>query len=112
MLEKNGSPEDALADINQALSQCPSLSEARVDQARALIKLDRSAQAVGDLKAAIKANPAEPSAHFLLAKVYRSLGRTQEAHAEMQTFSKLEKAARIAPAERAEEVIKNKENAH
>ena len=112
VLEKNGSPEEALADIDQALSQCPSLSEARVDRARALIKLDRNAQAVADLEAAIKANPAEPATHFLLAKVYRSLGRTQEAQAEMQAFSKLEEAARTAIAERAQEVIKNKENAH
>jgi len=112
LLEKNGSPEEVLADINQALSHCPSLSEARVDRARALIKLDRNAQAAADLEAAIKANPAEPSTHFLLAKVYRSLGRTQEAQTEMQAFSKLEEAARNATAERAEEVIKNKENAH
>ena len=112
VLEKNGSPEEALADINQALSQCPSLSDARVDRARALIKLDRNAQAVADLEAAIKANPAEPATHFLLAKVYRSLGRTQEAQAEMQAFSKLEEAARNATAERAQEVIRNKENAH
>jgi tetratricopeptide (TPR) repeat protein len=112
LLQKNGSPEEALADANQALAQCPSLTGARVDRARALIKLDRNAAALADLEAAVKAEPAEPSTHFLLAKVYRSLGRAQDAQSEMQAFSKLEEAARAATAERAQEVIKNKETAH
>jgi tetratricopeptide (TPR) repeat protein len=112
LLQNNGSPEEALADVNQALSQCPSLAEARVDRARALIKLDRNMQAIADLEVAIKADPTEPSTHFLLAKAYRSLGRTQEAQVEMRAFSKLEEAARAATAERAQEVIKNKQNAH
>lgn len=109
---KNGNPEEALADMNQALSACPSLTDARVDRARALIKLDRNAEAAKDLEAAAKADPTEASTHFLLAKTYRALGRTQEAQAEMQTFSKLEESARAATAERAREVIKNKETAH
>lgn len=112
LLQENGSPEEALTGINAALTQCPSLTEARVDRARALIKLDRNAQAAVDLEAAIKADPAEASTHFLLAKVYRSLGRPKEAQAEMQAFSKLEEAGRAATAERAQEVIKNKETAH
>jgi tetratricopeptide (TPR) repeat protein len=112
VLQKNGSPEEALADIDRALSLCSGLTDARTDRARALIKLNRNAEAATDLEAAAKADPAEPSTHFLLAKVYRALGRAQEAQAEMQTFSKLEESARAAVAERAQEVIKNKETAH
>ena len=112
VLQKNGNPEEALADINRALSMCPSLTDARVDRARALIKLNRNVDAATDLEAAAKADPAEPTTHFLLAKVYRALGRAQDAQAEMQTFSKLEESARAATAERAQEVIKNKETAH
>jgi tetratricopeptide (TPR) repeat protein len=112
VLQKNGNPEEALADISKSLSMCPNLSEARVDHARALIKLDRNADAVADLEAAAKADPAEPATHFLLAKVYRAVGRQREAQAEMQTFSRLEESARAATAERAQEVIKNKENPH
>jgi Tfp pilus assembly protein PilF len=74
--------------------------------------LGRNADAVPDLEAAIKADPTEPRNHFLLAKAYRALGRPQEAQTEMQTFSKLDEAARAATAERAQEVIKNKETAH
>jgi tetratricopeptide (TPR) repeat protein len=112
VLQKNGNPDEVLADINRALSMCPTLVDARVDRARVLIKLDRNADAASDLEAAVKADPSEPTAHFLLAKVYRALGRTQDAQAEMQTFSKLEEQARAATAERAQEVIKNKETAH
>lgn len=112
VLQKNGSPDEALADIGRAIELCPSLAGARVDRARALIKLNRNAEAATDLEAAAKADPGEPSTHFLLAKVYRALGRVQDAQAEMQTFSKLEESARAATAERAQEVIKNKETAH
>jgi tetratricopeptide (TPR) repeat protein len=112
VLEKNGNPEEALGDMNRALSMCPSLTGARVDRARAFVKLNRNGEAATDLEAAAKADPAEPSTHFLLAKVYRALGRSEDAQTEMQTFSKLEESAREAVAERAREVIKNKEAAH
>jgi len=111
-LQKNGSAEAALGEINQALAKCPSLNDAKVDRARALIKLNRNAEAAADLEAAAKVDPAEPTTHFLLARVYRALGRTQDAQAEMAAYQKLEESARAATAERAQEVIKNKETAH
>jgi tetratricopeptide (TPR) repeat protein len=112
VLQKNGDPQQALDQINQGLAACPTLADARLDRARALIKLNRNEEAAADLEAAIKAEPAEPAAHFLLSKIYRALGRTQEAQAEMQTFSKLEEGARAANSERVREVIQNKEAAH
>jgi tetratricopeptide (TPR) repeat protein len=112
VLLKNGNPEEALANINKALALCPSLSDALPDRARALMKLNRNQEAVTDLEAAAKDDPAEPSTHFLLSKAFRALGRVKEAQAEMQTFSKLEESARAATAERAQEVIKNKQTAH
>ena len=86
--------------------------DARSDRARALITLGRNADAIPDLEAAIKADPSDPRNHFLLAKAYRATGHPQQAQAEMQAFSKLEESARAATAERAQEVIKNKETAH
>ena len=56
VLEKNGNPEEALGDMNRALSMCPSLTGARVDRARALVKLNRNAEAATDLEAAAKAD--------------------------------------------------------
>jgi len=112
VLQRNGDPQQALDAINKAFALCPGLTDARVDRARALIKLNRNEEAAADLEAAVKAAPAEPSTHFLLSKVYRALGRTQEAQAEMQTFAKLDATARAATAERVHEVIQNKESAH
>ncbi len=110
--QKGGDPQQALKHLDESLSECPALTEAHADRARALVELGRNADAIPDLQAAIQADPAEPRNHFLLARVYRSLGRPQDAQSEMQIFSKLDAAARAATAERAQEVIKNKETAH
>ena len=112
LLQQNGSAGEALAAVDKALAMCPSLVEGHVDRARALMSLNRNAEAVKDLEAAVKADPSDARTHFLLAKAYRGAGRAQEAQAEMQTFSKLDESARAATAERAQEVIRNKENAH
>src|SRR6266436_4241297 len=108
ILEQRESPEEALADVEKALNICPNLMAARVDRGRALMKLDRHAEAVKDLEAAEKSEPAEPSTHFLLAQTYHALGRTQEAQAEMKLFSKLEESARAATAERAKQLLQEK----
>jgi tetratricopeptide (TPR) repeat protein len=108
VLEQHGDSEEAFADVEKALAICPNLTAARVDRARALMKLDRHAEAVKDLTAAEKSDPSEPSTHFLLAQTYRALGRTQEAQAEMSLFSKLEETSRAATAERAKQVLQEK----
>jgi len=108
ILEQHGDSAAALAETQRALDMCPDLIAARVDRARALIKLERHAEAVKDLEAAVKADPGESSTHFLLAQAYRAIGRTQEAQAEMKVFSKLEESARAKTAERAKEVLQEK----
>jgi len=101
--------EEALAETDKALALCPDLKEAHLDRARALLRLGRNAEAVGDLKIAIEADPSVSSAHFLLAQAYRAVGKNKEAQAEMQVFSKLEESARAASATRLREVLENKE---
>ncbi len=108
VLEQHGDSEEAFTDVENALAICPNLTAARVDRARALMKLGRHAEAVQDLTAAEKSDPSEPSTHFLLAQTYRALGRTQEAQAEMKVFSKLEETSRAATAERARQVLQEK----
>jgi tetratricopeptide (TPR) repeat protein len=108
VLEQHANPEEALADVEKALAICPNLMAARVDRARALMKLDRHAEAAKDLVAAERSDPGEPSTHFLLAQTYRALGRTQEAQAEMELFSKLEESSRAARAERAKQLLQDK----
>ena len=110
VLEQHGDADVALGDVEKALAICPNLVQARVDRARALLKLERNDDAMKDLLTAEQTNPEEPSIHFLLAQAYRALGRTNEAKAEMGIFSKLEESNRAAIAERAKQVIQNKEN--
>ena len=107
-LEQHASSEQALADVEKALTICPNLMPARVDRARALIRLDRPAEALEDLDAAEKSDPAEASTHFLLAQTYRALGRAQEAQEEMKLFSKLDESSRAATAERAKQLLQEK----
>ena len=72
LLEQHTSPDQALQELNQAIQQCGTLMQARVDRARALIQLGRPSEGLPDLIAAEKETPDEPSIHFLLATVYRA----------------------------------------
>jgi tetratricopeptide (TPR) repeat protein len=109
VLEQRQDPAEALAGIDKALATCPHLTEARVDRGRALLRLDRNAEAVAELQLAEKADPSEAQTHFLLAQALRGAGRAQEAQAEMQIFSKLEESARAKSAERAKQLLQEKE---
>src|SRR5580658_8373468 len=97
VLEQRQDPAEALAGVDTALATCPLLTEARVDRGRALLRLDRNADA-GDAQT-----------HFLLAQALRGAGRAQEAQSEMQLYSKLEESARAKSAERAKQILQEKE---
>jgi tetratricopeptide (TPR) repeat protein len=112
LLAQHLRPEEALADVDQALAVCPKLTQARVDRARALMLLGRNEEALADLTQAEQASPDEPSIHFLMSQAYRALGRPQDARTEMAVFSKLEEAARAAVAKRANEVLGMQPNPH
>ncbi|MGA8160915.1 MAG: tetratricopeptide repeat protein [Acidobacteriaceae bacterium] len=112
IMEANGSSEEALDDLNQSISACPNLIQAHVDRARALIRLNRQNDALPDLLLALKASPDEPSIHFLLASVYRSQGKSEEATKELHIYGELQRAASAAVAERANEAITLKSTAH
>jgi tetratricopeptide (TPR) repeat protein len=112
LLQKSVEPEQSLSYIDKALSACPNLAEARADRGRVLLKLHREQEAIPELLAAEKANPAEASTHFLLAQAYRATGKSEQAKAEMKSFSELEQKTRNAAAERASEVIQDNQSAH
>ena len=109
MLEQRQEPAEALSIIDKALASCPNRIEARVDRGRALMRLERHEEAVKELQIAEKADPAEAGTHFLLAQALRAVGHTQEAQAEMQIFSKLEESARAKSAERAKQLLEEKD---
>jgi tetratricopeptide (TPR) repeat protein len=89
VLESDGSSEDALEELNQSINRCPALMEARVDRARALIRMGKHSDALPDLLMAEKEKPSEPTIHFLLGSVYRAQGKAAEAEQEMHTFEQL-----------------------
>jgi predicted Zn-dependent protease len=109
MLEANDSSAEALAETNKAVERCPSLMQARVDRARALIRMGKQSDALPDLELAEKDSPSEPSIHFLLGAVYRAQGKSAEAQQEMRTYAQLQKDASAAVAGQASgaDAIKN-----
>jgi len=112
MIDQKMEFERGLTEVEKALAICPDLIQGRIDRGRALLKLNRSDEAMKDLQTAAQASPDDPGAHFFLAQAYRALGRTKDAQAEMQTYSKLEESARASQAARARQLIENKEAAH
>jgi tetratricopeptide (TPR) repeat protein len=112
MLEANAPAQDALTELNRAVEQCPTLMQARVDRARALVKLDKHNDALPDLLLAEKDSPNEPSIHFLLSTVYRAQGKTADAQQEMRTYGRLQREASEAVAGQASDAITIKSTSH
>lgn len=112
ILEANDSNDEALSEVNKAIDRCPTLMQARVDRARALIRMGKQADALPDLEAAVKESPSEPTIHFLLANVYRTQGKTAEARQEMQTYSRLQREATEAVAGQAHDASAIQNAAH
>lgn len=112
MLEANDSSEEALSQLNRSLERCPTLMQARVDRARALVRLGKQPEALPDLLMAEKDSPSEPTIHFLLANVYRFQGKSAEAQEEMRTYGTLQREASAAVAGQASESNAIKSNAH
>jgi tetratricopeptide (TPR) repeat protein len=108
MLEQRQDPDAARTHLDQALGLCPNLVQAKVDRARALIRLERNEEAITDLRSAEKISPEEPTIHFLLGQSLRAVGRLAESKAEMDIFAKLEESGRAANAEHARQVLENK----
>jgi tetratricopeptide (TPR) repeat protein len=112
ILEANDSSEEAYSELNQVIDRCPTLMQARVDRARALVRLGKHADALPDLLLAENESPREPTIHFLLAAVYRAQGKSAEAQAEMKTYGQLQKEASAAVAAQANDANTIKSNAH
>jgi tetratricopeptide (TPR) repeat protein len=112
ILEANDSSDEALTEVNRAIERCPALMQARVDRARALVRLGRQPEALPDLLMAEKDSPNEPTIHFLLAAVYRAQGKSAEAQEEMRTYGRLQREASAAVAQQANDANAIKSDAH
>lgn len=112
ILEANDSNDEAYSELNKVIERCPTLMQARVDRARALVRLGKHAEALPDLLMAENDSPREPTIHFLLAAVYRAQGKSAEAQTEMQTYGRLQREASAAVAGQASDANAIKSNAH
>ena len=112
ILEANDSNDEALAELDQSIRLCPTLMQARVDRARALIRLGRHAEALPELQLAVAESPNEPTIHFLLASVYRVQAKGSEAQQEMQLYRELQRVAAANVAAQAKESTNIKTESH
>ena len=87
---KHAQLEPAIAAFRRALELDPGAVPARLGLAKALRQLDRKREALQALEPARDAD--DPGVHFLLAQIYRDLGRTAEAQEEEAKFKKLQPA--------------------
>ena len=66
--------------------------EARMGLAKALRQQGKSQEAVSVLETTRKTAPDDAGVHYLLAQLYRELGRPADAEREEEAFQKLQKS--------------------
>jgi tetratricopeptide (TPR) repeat protein len=103
--EMDTPPSDALKQVDAALATCPSLSQARVEKAKILLRLGRPADSLPELLNAEKSVPDEPSIQILLAKTYKALGDSAHAAEADAKFKELLQAEHAHEESHAADVI-------
>jgi tetratricopeptide (TPR) repeat protein len=86
---KHGELEPAVAAFRKTLTLDTNAVPARVGLAKALRQLSRKSEALAALEPALKSAPEDPDVHFLLAQIYRDLGKPADAQKEMAAFERL-----------------------
>jgi Flp pilus assembly protein TadD len=75
--------------LEKAIQERPDLGQAYRDMGKLCIQTNQPEAALPYLNKVVELAPEEPSAHYLLAQVYRKLGRQEELKAELALFQKL-----------------------
>lgn len=81
----------AISHFSKAATYNPNFPNAKIELGRALISIHQPARAIVPLEAAVKLQPQNPSAHYLLAMAYRGAGRMPEAQKELAAYQKATK---------------------
>jgi len=81
-----GDYEHALSCFRKAIQQDPSIKKAHDDAGSALIRLDRPAEAIGELQAELKINPDEPDTQYRLAYALLQTGQEEQAIEVLRTL--------------------------
>lgn len=108
-MELGDTAPEVLADLSTALTECPTLAQARKDRASLLLRSGKAEAALKDLKQAESEAPDEPSVQQLLAQTYKALGNRAEAEAANRRFRDLQERMHKAAEEHREAVVKANE---
>ena len=92
---KHGQLSQSVPAFQRSLQFDPAAVPARIGLAKALRSLAKKQDALAVLEPALKTAPDDPDVHFLLASIYRSLGRTAEAQKETEAFERLQKSPQM-----------------
>ena len=88
---RTGDPDKALEYARQALELDPKSDAAWFQQAKAQERLERLTEAVDSLNQAIALNPRASSHYYVLAGLYRRLGKADESRKALDSFKRLER---------------------
>ncbi len=89
-------PQEALNRANRALELKPDLAAALTVRGRALLSLEKPADAIEAFKKAIAIDPDDSANHFQLARAYRLTGQSQEAQNENAIYERMDKGSHAA----------------
>jgi tetratricopeptide (TPR) repeat protein len=87
---RTGDAEKALGYARQAIELDPKTDAAWFQQAKAQERLGRLAEAADSLNRAITINPRAAAYQYVLATVYRRLGKGDESRKALESFKRLE----------------------
>ena len=88
---RTGSPDKALEYARKALELDPKSDRAWFQQARAEERQGNLEEAVKSAGEAIALNPRASSYYYVIAGLYRRLGRTDDSRTALETFTRLER---------------------
>jgi tetratricopeptide (TPR) repeat protein len=74
--------------LSRAAKDDPTFAAAQMELGRTLITLRKPADAIVPLQSAVKLEPGNPSAHYLLATAYREIGRHEDESKEIAAYQK------------------------
>jgi tetratricopeptide (TPR) repeat protein len=84
LLAKLNQPAAALIPLQQAAQIAPKSSQVRYELAKTLFSLHRDQESQQEVEEAVRLNPKDPPSHYLLGRIYRSLGKADLATQEFK----------------------------
>jgi len=91
--DRDGKVDEAWELYGKALQFEPDFADAQVGKCRISLIRNQPNEALNYCSEAVSLAPADRPAHYLLARIYRALGQTDKANAELALFQKLQKQA-------------------